>query len=82
MGWKWINVPCLESNDTWVKDSLDEFFEMYGTKVVLSDTKYNNKRQHSILKLFKKYGTQSTVYTLKNKQQEKFRFVIEIGKYK
>ena len=82
LAWKWINVPCLENNDTWVKRSLEEYFLMHRAKVALSDVRHENKRQHSIAKFFKKYGTQSAVRTFKNKQQEKFGFVIEIGKCK
>ena len=80
--WKWLYVPNLEGNNQWVKDSLAHFFKIHGARVVLSDHKKDGKRVHSVVKMFKKYGTQSAIRTFKNHQQRKWGFTIKVNKYK
>ena len=40
------------------------------------------KRPHDIVKMFKKYGTQSAIRTFKNNQLKHWGFTLEINKYK
>ena len=79
--WKWLYVPNLEGNNQWVKDSLAKFFEIQDARVVLSDHTKSGKRVHSVVKMFKKYGTQSAIRTFKSHQLRKWGFTIEVNKY-
>ena len=80
--WKWLYVPNLEGNNQWVKDSLAEFFKIHDARVVLSHHTKSGKRVHSVVKMFKKYGTQSAIRTFKNHQLRNWGFTIEVNKYK
>ena len=80
--WKWLYVPNLEGNNQWVKDSVKNYFENNGARVVLSGRKCSKRRVHSIVSFFKKYGTQSAVRTFKNNQRKNFGFTIEVNKSK
>ena len=79
--YKWMHVLNLEGNKQWVKTGLEAFFKQKGAKVALSDQMTNNKRSHSIVKIFKKYRTQSSVHTFKNHQRKMWGFIIEINMY-
>ena len=80
--YKWMHVLNLEGNNRWVNNGLEAFFKQQGAKVTLSDQMTDNKRSHSILKIFNKYGTQSSIHTFKNHQRKIWGFTIEINKYK
>ena len=80
--WKWLHVPTLETNNKWVKDSLIAFFKVQDCRVVLSERMTDGMRVHSIVKLFKKYGTQSAIRGFKNRQQKEWGFTIEINKHR
>ena len=71
----------LECNNLWVKDSLCKFFELHDSCVVLSDHTKDGRRVHSVVKQFKKYGTQSAIRTFKNHQKKEWGFTIGINKY-
>ena len=80
--WKWFYVPSLETNNQWVKDGLDEIFRRRKAKVVLDDVKSKGTRVHSIIRHFKKYGTQSTLRTLKLRMERTFGWVLEVTKHR
>ena len=80
--WKWFYVPTLETNNQWVKDGLDEIFRRRKAKVVLDDVKSKGTRVHSIIRNFKKYGTQSTLRTLKLRMERTFGWVLEVTKHR
>ena len=63
----WVYVPNLEGNIQWVKEALvlANFFSIDDARVVLSDKMVGGVRVHSVVKMFKKYGTQSAICTLK-----------------
>ena len=79
--WKWVYVPNLEGNIQWVKEGLADFFGIGGVRVVLSDQTMGGMRVHAVVKMFKKYGTQSAIRTLKNFEIKRWGFTIEVGKY-
>ena len=80
--WNWFHAPLLEANNAWVKMTLELYWRLLGAKVELSSTMVNGQRVHSIVKLFKKYGTQSTLRKLKIKQEKKLGFVLVTGKHR
>ena len=53
-----------------------------GALVKLSDVMTKGKRTHLIIRMFKKYGTQSAIRTFKNNQVKEWGFTIEVNKYK
>ena len=55
--YKWMLVPCLESNNKWLKKGIQDYFERRGAKVVLSNRGASSAQQHSVMKYFKKYAT-------------------------
>ena len=59
--WKWVYFPNLEGNIQWVKEALADFFSIDCARVVLSDKMVGGVRVHSVVKIFKKYGTQSAI---------------------
>ena len=65
--YKWMVVPCLESNNTWLKKGIQDFFECRGAKVVLSDRGASSVRQYSVLEYFKKYATHSPLHMFKKR---------------
>ena len=79
--WKWVYVPNLEGNVQWVKEALSHFFSIDDSRVVLSDKMVGGGRVHSVVKMFKKYGTQSAIRTLKNLEIKRWGFSIEVNKY-
>jgi len=79
--WKWVYVPNLEGNVQWVKEALAHFFSIDDARVVLSDKMVGGGRVHSVVKMFKKYGTQSAIRTLKNLEIKRWGFSIEVNKY-
>ena len=79
--WKWVYVPNLEGNNQWVKDGVRDFFKIDGARVVLSDHTMAGKRVHSVVKMFKKYGTQSAIRTLKNLEIKRWGLTIEVSRY-
>ena len=62
--------------------TLELYWRLLGAKVELSSTMVNGQRVHSIVKLFKKYGTQSTLRKLKIWQEKKLGWVLETNKYR
>ena len=51
--YKWMHVLNLEGNKQWVKTGLEAFFKQKGAKLALLDQMTDNKRSHSIIKIFK-----------------------------
>ena len=82
LSYKWFHVPNLEGNNQWVKNGLGAYFAQKGALIKLSDVMTEGKRTHSIIRMFKKYGTQSAIRTFKNKQVKEWGFAIEVNKYK
>ena len=80
--WKWLYVPNPEGNNQWVKENLKTFFKLHGARVVLSGLRCKERRVHSVVAYFKKYGTQSAVRTFKNNQRKMFGFTIDVNKSK
>ena len=64
-------APCLESNSRWLKDGCRHYFKSMDVMAVLSEqhagSNRHNTRVHSVLKQFKKFGTQSAHALLKRK---------------
>ena len=74
-------APCLEGNSSWLKDGCRSYFKMLDVKAVLSEknagSNRNCTRVHSVIKQFKKFGTQSAHALFKRKQLSCWDFVIE-----
>ena len=70
IAYTWMFVPCLESNNKWLKQGIWDYFERKGAKVVLADCGAGSVRQHSILKYFKKYTMQSPLQMFKKRQKK------------
>ena len=75
-------VPCLESNNKWLKKGIRDYFKRKGAKVVLADHGAGSVRQHSILKYFKKYATQSPLQMFKKRQRKEWKVVLEYTIYR
>jgi hypothetical protein len=80
--WMTVYVPCLENNVQWLKDGFHDYAKTIGAKVVLSEVMEAGKRVHSIIKLFKKYATQSGIRMFKNRQLREWKFTIEVTKFR
>ena len=78
--WMTVYVPCLENNIQWLKDGFNDYAKTIGAKVELSEVMEAGKRVHSIIKLFKKYATQSGIRMFKNRQLKQWKFTIEVTK--
>ena len=79
---KWFYYPNLEGNNKWNKSGVQCYLESKGARVTLSETMTDGNRSHSIIRLFKKYGTQSALKSFKRDQGKHWGFVIEIGMYR
>ena len=78
--WITVYVPCLENNVQWLKDGFNEYAKTIEAKVELSEVMEDGKRVHTIIKLFKKYATQSGIRMFKNRQLREWKFTIEVTK--
>lgn len=56
-------------------------FSELGLKVKLSEMLSNGKRVHSLIRWFKKYGTQSVIRLFKYRSVKKWQFTIEINRF-
>jgi len=82
LSYKWFHVPNLEGNNPWVKEGLGAYFAQKGALVKLSGMMTEGKRTHSIIRMFKKYGTENAIRTFNNNQVKEWGFTIEVKKYK
>ena len=65
-----------------MKKGIQDYFKRRGEKVVLSDCVAGSAQQHSVLKYFKKYATQSPLQMFKKRQKKDWKFVLEHSMYR
>ena len=82
LAYKIMYVPCLEGNNQWLKNGLQDYLKGRGANVVLSEQVTGNTRLHSLLKYFKKYATQSAHQMFRRKQKKEWKFVLEHTMYR
>ena len=77
-----MHGPCVENNNQWAKMGVAGVFQSSGAKVELTDTMTGGRRVHSVVKLFKKYGTQSPLRMFKTRQEKTWHWTLEVNKTK